>query len=115
MTYSAFSLYTGWISIATIANITILLVKIGLPSYGKLAVILTIIVLLIGLIISCLWILTKKNIEYGIVIIWAYFGILIRHMAEKELNKAYPAIYTTIIISLFVLLLSNLWVIKKLE
>ena len=112
-TRSTFSIYTGWVSIATIANITVFLVKAGVGSYGTLAVILTIVVLLVGLLISCLWILKNKDVDYGIVVFWAYCGILIRHMSKKELNLAYPSIYITVIISLFVLLLTNLYVIKK--
>jgi len=94
---SAFSVYLAWISIATIANITIMLVKLGIPSDNNLAVILTTIILIVGVVISYLWISREKDIIYGLVIIWAYLGILIRHLSKTELNKAYPMIYITTI------------------
>lgn len=50
---SFFSAYLVWIVVATIANITILLVKLGVPHEGQpAAIIITAIILLIGLTIS---------------------------------------------------------------
>lgn len=100
---TTFSVYLGWITVATIANVTIMLVKFGLPWSSQLAVLLTAFMLIVGLIISVLWVIKEKDIAYGLVIVWAYMGIVIRHMSTTGLNKAYPMIYITTIISIVVL------------
>jgi hypothetical protein len=97
---SSFSVYLAWITIATIANITIMLVKLGVPNENNFAVVITSVILIVGVIISYLWISREKDFMYGLVINWAYLGILIRHISQSELNKAYPIIYITTIICL---------------
>jgi hypothetical protein len=52
----------------------------------------------VGLILSGLWIFLEKDIAYGLVILWAYLGIVIRHLSVSELNRGYPLIYTTALV-----------------
>lgn len=107
ITHAAFSVYLGWITIATIANITIMLVKLGVPSYTTLAVIMTVVVLVVGLVISLFWIIKEKDYIYGFVIIWAFLGILLRQLKQENLVRMYPAIYITVIICIICLLVTN--------
>jgi len=103
---SSISLYLGWISVATIANITILLVSLGVPSEGKLSIILTIIMLIIGLILGLIMILYQKDIVFGFVFVWAYFGIYMRHLRLEDLTTNYPVILYTSGISAFLILMT---------
>jgi len=105
-----FSVYFGWITVATIANVTTLLVdKLGSPVnlLGISEVVWTIIILLVGLVIGVITTLKHRDVPYGLVIVWAYIGILIKHLMDKPLpdgfNSQYPAIIVTLIISLVVL------------
>lgn len=98
LTRTAFSVYFGWITIATIANVTIMLVKLGVPSFSQTSVLMTVGILVVGLILSGLWIYLEKDIAYGLVILWAYLGIVIRHLSVSELNRGYPLIYTTALV-----------------
>ncbi len=105
-----FSVYFGWITVATIANVTTLLVdKLGSPVnlLGISEVVWTIIILLVGLLIGVITTLKHRDVPYGLVIVWAYIGILIKHLMDKPLpdgfNSQYPAIIATLIISLVVL------------
>ena len=100
---TAFSIYSGWITIALIANITIWLVKLGMPYVSFGAVITTVFVLIIGVFIASLWIWVYKDYVYGAVIIWAYLGIFIRHVSKNELHMQYPLVYVTSILSVFTL------------
>ena len=59
-----FSIYFGWITVATIANITVLLVSIGWNGWGISEQIWTIIILLIGATIGIWRGLKDKNIAY---------------------------------------------------
>lgn len=109
----AFSVYFGWISVATIANITIYLVKLGFPSDQIISIILTVIVLIVGLLIGLLMIFLKRNISFGLVFIWAYFGILMRHLSKSEFDYRYPLITMTTIISLVILLSGIIYTVLK--
>lgn len=108
LTKTSFSTYLGWIMVATIANITILLVKLGVPNLNMMAVILTVAVLIIGVIISFFWMTKEKDFIFGMVIIWAYLGILIRHITKENLNQSFPLIYYTTIICLIFMMVTTL-------
>lgn len=100
-----FSIYFGWITIATIANVTTLLVSINWNGFGLPEQIWTIIVIIIGLIIGGITTIKNNSISYGLVIIWAYIGIIIKHISENGYNKQYPAIIITSIISIIIMLI----------
>ncbi|MGM5482714.1 MAG: tryptophan-rich sensory protein [Nanobdellota archaeon] len=95
-----FSVYFGWITIAAIANITVFLVSIGLNGLGTAGIVWTIIVLLVGTLIGILRMLKDKNIAYGLVLIWAYLGILIKHTSASGFAKQYPSVIITVIVCL---------------
>lgn len=99
-----FSVYFGWITVATIANITVFLVSLGWNGFGVTEVAWTVIVLLIGTIIGIMRTLKDKNIFYGLVLIWAYGGIWFKHTSANGFNGNYPNIITTTIICLILFL-----------
>ena len=108
-----FSVYFGWITVATIANITTLLVdKLGSPVnlLGISEAVWTVVILLVGLLIGAATVLKNRDVPYGLVIVWAYIGILIKHLMNKPLpdgfNSQYPAVIVTLIISLVVLVVT---------
>lgn len=101
---AAFSVYFGWITIATIANVTILLVKLGIPNFEISSVIVTNVILFVGLVLASLWIFSEKDIIYSLVIIWAYFGIFLRHFRSFELNRAYPSIYISALVAILIII-----------
>lgn len=101
-----FSLYFGWITVATIANITVFLVSIGWNGFGIADTTWTIIVLIIGAVIGITRMLKDKNIFYGLVLVWAYSGIWIKHTSISGFNGEYQNIITTIIICIVSFLLT---------
>ncbi len=72
------SVYLGWITVATIANITALLVTINWNGFGISEVIWTMFVIIAALAITLLMIITRKDIAYSLVIVWALLGIYIK-------------------------------------
>lgn len=101
-----FRVYFGWITIATIANVTVWLVSINWNGFGISEVIWTIIVLLVGIVIGILTLLINMDIPYGIVIIWAYVGILVKHISKNGFGGQYPAIIITVAICIALCLIS---------
>ncbi len=93
-----FSLYLGWITVATIANITALLVDIKWDGWGISPVIWTSIVILVAIGITLLIQKKFKDILFSLVVIWALIGILIRHIDLYE--SQYPFIIGVVCIGI---------------
>jgi hypothetical protein len=51
-----------------------------------------IMVLFIGALIGLLVVLKNKDIAYGLVFIWAYLGIMLKHISPDGFNSKYPAV-----------------------
>jgi len=82
-----FSLYLGWISIATIANVTTFFVDRGWTELGLGAPFWAIWMIAIGMALT-IFILQKRNdIIFALVIIWAYVGIMLKQ------NDVHPPIF----------------------
>jgi hypothetical protein len=102
-----FSVYFGWITVATIANATTLLVSWGWNGFGISEVVWTVVIIVVGLIISMATMIKNSDIAYGLVIIWAYVAILVKHLSPSGFADQYPAIIATVIISLVLLLVGE--------
>jgi hypothetical protein len=81
-----FSVYFGWITVATIANVTAMLVSWGWNGWGIPDAVWTIGVVIVGLAISGTVVYRNRDIAYGLVIVWAYIGIVIKHMTEAPVG-----------------------------
>jgi hypothetical protein len=75
-----FMVYAGWISVATIANITTWLVSIGWNQFGLSGDAWMVTVLFIGLVIGALAGVRLMSVAFVAVFVWAYFGILQKHI-----------------------------------
>lgn len=108
-----FSIYFGWITVATIANVTVFLVSINFDGFGISEQIWTVAVLLIGAAIGIARIIKGSDIFYGLVFIWAYSGILIRHTMETGFAWQYTWIIATTIACLSLLVIFVTYLIIK--
>ena len=78
-----FSVYLGWITVATIANITAWLVTISWDGFGISDVTWTIIVLCVATLLTLILLYKRRDIAYSLVIIWALLGIVIKRMQDQ--------------------------------
>lgn len=104
--YLPFSIYFGWITVATIANITIFLVSINWNGFGVADYIWTSVILLVGATIGTTRMQKDKNIAYGLVLVWAYLGILLKHLSAEGFGGKYPSVIATVIICLIAFIIS---------
>jgi hypothetical protein len=104
--WEPFSIYFGWITVASIANITVFLVSIGWNGFGLEDFVWTSIILLIGALIGILRMNKDKNIAYGLVLVWAYSWILFKHLSLSGFDGQYQSIITTAIVCLAFFLFS---------
>lgn len=108
-----FTIYLGWITVATIANVTTFLVDINWSRYGLSEYLWTNIIILIGTLIATSAMFFYKSKSYGIVVIWAYLGIFIKHISPNGYNNMYPAIIVTVIFSIVILILGEVILMKN--
>jgi benzodiazapine receptor len=74
-----FSIYLGWITVATIANVTSLLDYLGWNGWGISPQVWAVIMLLAAVVISGIMSFTRGDIAYSLVLIWAFVGIAVKH------------------------------------
>jgi benzodiazapine receptor len=74
-----FSIYLGWITVATIANATALLDYVNWSGWGIAPEWWAVIMLVAGAIIASLVSLTRGDVAYILVIAWAFAGIAVKH------------------------------------
>jgi benzodiazapine receptor len=83
-----FSVYLGWITVATIANITDVLYYLQWAGFGIGARDWTLILFAAVILIAGLMSLTRRDIAYNLVIVWALIGIAVKQAAAKSLVLA---------------------------
>lgn len=84
---ATFSIYLGWISVATIANITVALFKNGVTEFIFNGQIWASILILIAGVLASIFIF-RKDYFYPAVIIWAIVGIAIKFSSVNIINIA---------------------------
>jgi hypothetical protein len=81
---AAFGIYLGWICIATIANVTAVLVDAGWGGMGISPQAWTIVLIAIGALIVSLAILRINNPYVGLSVIWAFAGIILKRSSDYQ-------------------------------
>ncbi len=74
-----FSIYLGWITVATIANLTSVLDFVNWSGWGITAEVWTVIMLIAAGIIAAAVSLTRRDAAYLLVLVWALAGIAVKH------------------------------------
>ncbi len=77
-----FSVYLGWITIATIANVSALLVSIQWDTFGLGPQFWTVAVITVGIAIALVMAIRRQDIYFCLVIVWALLGILMRRLGD---------------------------------
>lgn len=70
-----FSIYLGWISVATIANVSVVLLDLNWDGFGITETVWTIVMIVIGTVLGLLMTYLKSEVFYTLVLIWAFVGI----------------------------------------
>lgn len=78
-----FSIYLGWISVATIANITSWLYFIGWNGFGILPLAWGVVMLVIASYLGALVFITRRDSGFLLVFAWAFYGIAVKFPADR--------------------------------
>jgi translocator protein len=76
-----FSIYLGWATVATIANVTSTLYFLGWGGWGIAPQAWAAIMLGVATVVGVLVFLTRRDFAFVLVLIWAFAGIALKHSA----------------------------------
>lgn len=75
------SLYLGWVVVATLANFAAYLSLAGWGGWGITDAVWAVILIVIAALIALFVLFKKQDIVFASVFVWAFIGILVRHIA----------------------------------
>ena len=102
ITSFSFNIYFGWITVATVANFTGLLVSYNWGGFGISHEVWTSVIILVATAIVSFTFIKNKAIWYLLPIIWAFYGIFFKH-TSAILENYYPLVVYTLLFGMSVL------------
>lgn len=105
-----FSVYFGWSTVAVVANITVLLVYWNWDGFGIADPTWAVAIILVAMGIGTWVMMRNRDIAYGLVLIWAYLGILIRQ--TSDLGGQHPMIVAAVVASLLVFVVAEALIVR---
>ena len=75
-----FTIYLGWITVATIANAAIVLDVVNWNQWGISGQLWTVIMLAVGLVVAYLVARTRRDVAYLLVLVWAFIGVGVQNL-----------------------------------
>jgi hypothetical protein len=94
-----FSVYLGWITVATVANATTVLYDLGWNGGGIGPEFWAVLMIAAATIICLAVILTRRDVAYSLVIIWALIGIAVKQ-GDRSQSVATAAIVAAVVVAL---------------
>jgi hypothetical protein len=98
-----FSVYLGWITVATIANVTDGLAYLKWSGWGIAPQAWAVIMLAVAVLVAALMALTRRDLAYLLVLVWAFVGIALKFATVPLV--AYAAWAASAVVVVFVLLI----------
>ena len=97
-----FSVYLGWISVATIANITDWLYFVGWGGLGIAPQVWAVILLVIASVVGLGMALTRRDSGYLLVFVWSFAGIAVKQASTPLVaNSAWTAAVLALALAVF--------------
>lgn len=108
-----FSVYFGWTTVAVVANMTVLLVSWNWDGFGLPDATWAAVMVVVAMGIGTLTLVRNRDIAYGLVLIWAFAGILLRQLSAEGLDGRYPGVIVAVTASLAVIVAAEGWVVRS--
>jgi translocator protein len=93
-----FSIYFGWISVATIANASVMLYNLGWRGQPLTQEIWTVLVIAVATAIGVFMITKRREVAFPLVLVWAFYGIYVKQQDVQTVPIA--ALSAAILIAL---------------
>jgi hypothetical protein len=97
-----FSVYLGWISVATVANVTQLLTFLNWGGWGIGPVAWAVVMLLVAAGIAVLMSVRHASVSYAAVFVWAYAGIAVKHSGTPAVGITAAVLAGVILLALLI-------------
>jgi benzodiazapine receptor len=94
-----FSVYLGWISIATIANVSVALTAVGWDGWGIPDATWAVVILCVALVLTLAMLATRKDLAFSLVVVWALVGILSKQSDFQNIVLAAEACIAIILLA----------------
>jgi hypothetical protein len=103
-----FSVYLGWISIATIANFSVALTAAEWNGFGVAPETWAGLIICVAVVLTLAMLLLRKDLAFSLVVVWALFGILSKQSGYGDIVlAAQAAIVVVLVAALLVVLVSR--------
>ena len=99
-----FSLYLGWITVATIANIASVTNYLGWNGFGIAEPTWAMIMIVVAVIVAAVLLINRRNAAYAGVLVWALFGIRASATVAGESTLAAVAVGAALVIAALAIL-----------
>jgi len=99
-----FSIYLGWVSVATIVNVSIVLHKNNWDGFGISDSTWAVIMLIVGMLLAVLVSYPNRDCIYPLIFVWAYIAIALEH---KEADY----VFITALVTAGLLFLYSIWLL----
>lgn len=83
-----FSVYLGWITVATIANAAALLIKYNWNGFGLSDEFWASLMIAVAALLAITLLVKRKDYFFSLVMMWAFTGILVRRLSADEISLA---------------------------
>ena len=103
-----FKVYLGWITVATVANVTDLLYDLQWGGFGIAPETWAAIMLVVTMIVTLAMILTRLDVAYTLVIIWAGIGVANKQAAVPIVANTAWFVVVVVAVALVVV-----WLLKR--
>lgn len=107
-----FSVYFGWTTVAVVANMTVLLVSRKWDGFGLAESTWAVIIVLVAMVIGTVTMVRNRDVAYGLVLIWAFAGILLRQTSTAGFDGRYPGIIAAVVASLAVFVVATIVMLR---
>lgn len=102
------SIYLGWISVATIANISAYLPTIGFTNVLFTDSMYSVLMIAIAIILGILMLVIEKDFVFKGVILWAVFGILVRFQNNSVIYNYGGILFILGVVVFLIVLIKNI-------
>jgi hypothetical protein len=92
-----FSIYLGWITVATVANVSVVLVYLKWAGWGLAPEVWTAIMMAVAAALGWAMSLLRRDLAYNLVLAWALAGISVRHWGGGWLPIVAVALATSVL------------------
>jgi len=103
---ATFNVYLGWVTIATVANIVILLVSLSWDGLGISEEIWTSIIIVVAALIIVASIFSYQSLTIGCVGLWAFTGLVYQHLSAEGFDSQYKLVLMSLYFAFAVIAVS---------